>query len=162
MAKSKKKKKDKTHEPEIVNRKARHNYHILGTVECGIVLRGTEIKSIRSGQCSIAEVYVRAEDSPPALWMHGMHIDEYTHGGSMQHRPTRTRKLLAHKREILKLQQETMAKGVTLVPLKIYFKDGRAKVQVGVAKGKARHDKRADIKDREMDRDMRRFMSRKM
>jgi len=159
---AKKKKKDSSKTPEILNRKARHNYHIHDTLEVGIMLLGTEVKSIRSGLCSLQEGYIRAEDTPPALYLHGIHIDEYTHGGTRQHRPTRTRKLLAHKREILKLYQQTMAKGVTLVPLKLYFKDGRAKVLLGVAKGKASHDKRAAIKDRESKRDLQRFMSKRM
>ncbi|MEQ9616448.1 MAG: SsrA-binding protein SmpB [Phycisphaerales bacterium] len=160
---AKKKRKDDPNAREILNRKARHDYHILDTLEVGVMLVGTEVKAIRGGLCSLQEGYIRAEDTPPALYLHGIHIGEYTHGGSMQHRPTRTRKLLAHKREILKLYQQTMAKGVTLVPLKLYFNDdGRAKILVGVAKGKASHDKREAIKEREVDRDLRRFMSKKM
>ena len=161
MAK-KKKKSDDPNAREILNRKARHDYHILDTLEVGVVLVGTEVKAIRGGLCSLQEGYIRAQDTPPALYLHGIHIGEYTHGGSMQHKPTRTRKLLAHKREIIKLYKQTMAKGVTLVPLKLYFKEGRAKVQLGVAKGKASHDKRAAIKDRESKRDLDRFLSKRM
>ncbi|MGP1347990.1 MAG: SsrA-binding protein SmpB [Phycisphaerales bacterium] len=162
MAKNKKKQKDL--EPEILNRKARHNYHIDDTIEVGIKLLGTEIKSIREGRISLAEGYVRAQEQPPLLEVHGIHIGEYgpAGAGSLQHTPIRTRKLLAHKREILKLAKASAAKGMTIVPLKVYFKNGFAKMLIGVARGKATYDKREDIKEREAKRDIDRALSKKI
>lgn len=155
--------KGKPGDPVIENRKARHRYTISDTLEVGIALRGSEVKSIREGKASIGEGYVRAEESPPGLFLHGMHIDEYgPASGVNQHKPVRVRALLAHKREILKLLRETSEKGVTLAPLKIYFKNGRAKLLIGVARGKAMHDKRRDIKERDAQRDIQRAMSRKV
>lgn len=152
----------KPNEPEIHNRKARHLYHIDETLECGIKLVGTEVKSVRAGRISIAEGYVIARAEPPALEIVGIHIDEYAPAGSGTHRPTQTRALLAHKREIRKLARKTVEKGVTIVPLKVYFKNGYVKVLIGVGRGKREHDKRQDIKKRETDRDMRRAMSKKV
>lgn len=159
-----KKKNKKDHEPEILNRKARHNYHIDDTLEVGIKLLGTEIKSIREGRISLGEGYVRAQEQPPMLEIHAIHIGEYgpAGGGSLQHTPTRTRKLLAHKREIVKLARASSAKGMTIVPLKVYFKNGFAKMLIGVARGKASFDKREDIKEREAKRDIDRALSKKI
>jgi SsrA-binding protein len=151
-----------THEPTIENRKARHEYHILDTLECGIKLVGTEVKSVRAGQVSLAEGFVRASDSPLRLSLHGVHIAEYPPAGeSFQHAPTRTRTLLAQKREILKLVDKTREPGVTLIPLKVYFVRGMAKVLIGLAKGKGKSDKRQDIAKREARRDIERAMSRR-
>jgi SsrA-binding protein len=151
-------------EPEILNRKARHDYHIDQTLEVGIKLLGTEIKSIREGRVSLGEGYVRAQESPLLLEVHGIHIGEYgpAGAGSLQHTPTRTRKLLAHKREIIKLARASSAKGMTIVPLKVYFKNGFAKMLIGVARGKANYDKREDIKSREAQRDIDRALSRRV
>lgn len=152
--------------PEILNRKARFNYAISETLEVGIKLTGTEARSIRGGKCSLAEGYVRAEAEPPTLSLHSVHIDEYAPAGpaagGRQHNPTRVRTLLAHAREIVKLADATQEKGVTIVPLKIYFKSGRAKLLIGVGRGKRQSDKRQDIRSREADRDMRRAMTRRM
>ncbi|MBL0927123.1 MAG: SsrA-binding protein SmpB [Phycisphaerales bacterium] len=152
--------------PEIHNRKARHDYRIDETLEVGIKLFGTEVKSVRAGKVSIAEGYVRAELSPPCLFIHGMHVDPYSHAGAPnsrhQHHPTRTRVLLAHKREIAKLHAFSQTKGHTLVPLKLYFKDGRAKLLIGCATGKQQADKRQDIKARDAQREIRRAMSKRL
>lgn len=176
--------------PVIENRKARHDYAILDTLECGMVLSGSEVKSIRDGKVSLGEGYVRVEGYglkssrpvkvtaaggkktvtrrpvKPGLYLHGVNIAEYAPAGRAgsngQHWPTRTRELLANKRELAKLGKEVEAKGMTLVPLKIYFKNGKAKLLVGVAKGKQAHDKRESIAKRETDRDIARAMSRRM
>ncbi|TVQ34233.1 MAG: SsrA-binding protein SmpB [Phycisphaeraceae bacterium] len=155
--------KGKTNEPEIVNRKARHDYTIDRTLEVGIVLQGSEVKSIRAAQASLAEGYVRAEAAPARLTLHSVHINEYPPAaGVNQHEPTRTRRLLAHKREIIKLATDTLSKGVTIVPLKMYFKDGRVKLLIGVGTGKKKGDRREDMREREAKRDIERAMSKKM
>jgi len=155
------KKKKKSGASTIENRKARFDYHIDRTLEVGIALRGTEVKAAREGKVSLAEGYVRAESDPPSLTLHSVHIAEYPPAGPMQHEPTRTRKLLAHRKEIRELAKECQAKGVTIVPLKFYFKEGWAKLLVGVAIGKKKADKRAAIADREAKRDIERALSRK-
>ncbi len=153
--------------PEILNRKARHQFTISDTYEVGIKLVGTEVRSIREGKCSIGEAFCRAESEPRlSLKIHGMHIDHYgpagPPGSGRQHPATRQRTLLAHKREIEKLANATREKGVTIVPLKLYFKDGFAKLLIGVGTGKRAYDKRQDIKKRESDRDLRRAMSKRV
>ena len=161
MATNKKKAKG-TNEPTIENRKARHSYVIEDTLECGIRLTGTEVKSIRAGQVSIAEGYVRATELPLALKLHSVHINEYPPAGpANQHEPTRTRMLLAHKREIRKFFDKASQPGRTLVPLKMYFKDGKIKLLIGLALGKRKADKRQDIAKRDAQRDIDRAMSRK-
>ena len=149
-------------EPTIENRKARHDFFIEDNLECGIKLTGTEIKSVRNGQVSLAEGYVRATDVPISLVLHGVHIAEYAPANpAHQHLPTRERILLAQRREIRKLADRTRHKGTTLVPLKMYFVRGRAKLLIGVARGKQQADKRQDIATREAKRDMDRAMSRR-
>jgi len=155
------KKPAKSDTPTIENRKARFNYIITDTLECGIMLQGSEVKSVRDGKVSIAEGYVRVQENPPALYLHSVSIDEYGPAGVLGHKLARTRKLLAHKREIAKLARQVDQKGMTIVPLKIYFKDGYAKVLIGLGKGKAAHDKRSTIKERESNRDIARAMSRR-
>jgi len=135
--------------PTIENRKARHDYEILETLECGIMLLGSEVKSVRDGKVSLAEGYVRVQAAPPALLLHAVNIAEYGPAGPTAHQPTRTRKLLAHKREIDKLVRQVEQKGVTLIPLKMYFKDGYAKVLVGLGRGRRSHDKRQALAERE-------------
>jgi SsrA-binding protein len=148
--------------PEIENRKARHDFAIEETLECGIELLGTEVKSIRNGKMSLAEGYVMARAEPPSLELHGVHIDEYPPAGrDRQHEPRRVRRLLAHRREIVRLATEVKAKGASLVPLKVYFAKGRAKLLVGVGKGRKKADKRHAIADREMRRDIDREMGRR-
>ncbi len=149
-------------EPTVENRKARHLYAIAETLECGIKLLGTEVKSIRAGRVSIGEGYVVATADPTSLVLLNVHIDEFVRGPTSTYRPTQTRTLLAHKREIRKLAKAAQAKGVTLVPLKMYFKSGRVKVLIGVGTGKKQHDKREDIKKRDVERDIRRVMSKRM
>ena len=152
-------------EPTIENRRARHDYFIEDTLECGMKLTGTEIKSVRDGTVSLAEGYVRATETPLSLILHGVHIGEYAPAGPpgspQQHIATRERILLAQKREIRKLAAKTSERGVTLVPLKIYFVRGRAKLLIGVGRGKHKADKRQDIVTREAKRDMDRAMSRR-
>ena len=157
------KKKTKSNSPVIENRRARHDYVIEETLEVGIELVGSEVKSIRSGQVSLAEGWVRASERPIKLTLHSVHIAEYPNASpSHQHDPIRTRVLLAHKREIRKLAKFTQSQGRTLVPLKIFFVRGRAKVLVGLAKGKHRSDKREDLAKRTATREMDRAMKRRL
>lgn len=166
-AKNKSGKGKKPDAPEILNRRARHDYHIAETLEVGIKLVGTEVRSLRAGKCSLQEGFVRAEANPPRLLLYSVHIDDYAPAGPVQagrqHGIKRPRILLAHAREIRKLAAAQEVKGNTIVPLKIYFNDrGRAKMLIGVGRGKATFDKREAIKKRETDRDIRREMSRRM
>lgn len=161
------KKKTKNDSPEILNRRARHEYAIEETYEVGIKLVGTEVRSVRAGKCSIAEGYVRAELDPPRLLLFNVHIEEYAPAGPVragrQHKVARARTLLAHAREIHKLHAAQQVKGVTLVPLKAYFNErGLLKLLIGIGRGKQEHDKRQDIKKRELDREIRRTMSKRM
>lgn len=146
----------------IENRKARHDYIITETLEVGIMLAGSEVKAVRDGKASLAEGYVRVEPLHNALFLVGVNIGEYAPAGTRQHVAVRSRKLLAHKDEIRKLAKAADVKGFTIVPLKMYFKDGFAKVLIGVAQGRAAHDKRDRIAKRDAQRDMARAMSRKM
>ena len=143
----------------IANRRAFHEYFIESKLECGIALVGSEVKSLRAGKAQIAEAYARIEHGQ--LVLHGAHIDPYAPATKFNHDPLRERRLLAHRREIKKLEQATMTKGTTLIPLAMYFKDGRVKVEIGVARGKQQHDKRDPIRKKEQDREMRRIMSRR-
>jgi SsrA-binding protein len=163
MAKSDKKSKkgadDKNERVVADNRKARHNYSVLDTLECGIVLVGSEVKSLRSGQLSLDEAYARVEGEE--VWLVGANIAEYSYSHALNHVPKRRRKLLLHRREIRKFAGQAFEKGLTLVPLKVYFKAGRAKVLLGICKGKQKHDKRESMKQREMKRDIDRAMRRR-
>jgi SsrA-binding protein len=154
-------KKDQSHDRTIENRRARFDYHISDTLEAGIMLRGSEVKSVRDGKVSLAEGYVRVQENPPGLYLHSITIDEYGPAGPRQHAMSRTRKLLAHRREIEKLVRQVQQKGMTIVPLRMYFKNGFAKVLIGLGKGKSRHDKRDAIAERESKRDISRAMSRR-
>ncbi len=148
--------------PRIENRKARHDYHILDKLECGIVLTGSEVKSIRNGEVSLGEGFAQIDLNTGELWLWQVNIAPYKQAhGANGHEPTRQRKLLAHKREIAKLLTQTSAKGLTLVPLAMYFVRGKVKLEIGLGEGKKQHDKRQDIKSRDADREMRRAMSRK-
>jgi len=129
------------------NRKAFFSYEVLDAIEAGLVLRGTEVKSLRDGKLQLLDAYVQIEQGE--AYMHHAHIAEYSHGTDANHAPTRTRKLLLHRREIDKLLAKVKEKGFTIIPLEVYFKEGRAKVKIGVCRGKAQHDKRATIKDRD-------------
>lgn len=156
------KKKKTNPAPTIENRRARYDYEILDSLECGIMLQGSEVKSVRDGKVSLGEGYVRVQLEPPCFFLHSVNIAEYGPAGPTAHQPTRTRRLLAHKREVLNFFRQVDQKGVTLVPLKMYFKDGRAKVLVGVGRGKQSHDKRRTIADRESKRELDRVMSKRM
>jgi len=142
-----------------VNRKAQHDYHIVRTLEAGLSLRGTEIKSIREGRVSIREAYVRPDDGE--VWLVGAHIAHYAPAGSANHDPTRRRRLLLHKRQIADLRRAVESEGVTIVPLRLYLKGGRAKLEIAVGRGKKRYDKRAAIAKRDADRQMQRALRRK-
>ncbi|MBO8129580.1 MAG: SsrA-binding protein SmpB [Peptococcaceae bacterium] len=138
-----------------VNRKARHDYHILETYEAGIELKGTEVKSLRSGKANLKDSFARVENGE--LWLHNSHISHYEQGNRFNHDPKRPRKLLMHKKEIMHLWGKTREKGLALVPLKMYFKDGKAKVELALAKGKKLYDKREDIAKRDAKRQMERY-----
>jgi SsrA-binding protein len=135
------------------NRKAFHDYHIVDTYEAGIVLQGTEVKAIREGNVNLRDSFGRVEDGE--VWIYNVHISPYSHRGYVDHNPTRRRKLLLHRQEIKKLIGKTVERGMTLVPTRMYFKDGRIKVALSLAKGKKAHDKRETIKRRETDRETR-------
>ena len=139
------------------NRKARHDYHILETWEAGVVLTGTEVKSLRNGQASIKEAYARLRNGE--VFLDGMNITPYEQGNRYNHDPVRTRKLLLHRREIEKLIGAVEQKGLTLVPLELYFKNGRAKVVIALGRGKKLHDKRDDLKRRAVERETARAVS---
>lgn len=141
------------------NRKAFHNYHILETMEAGIGLTGTEIKSIRSGHVSLSDAYVRPDKGE--LWLLNAHIARYEAGSYMSHEPTRPRKLLVHKREIAGLASQSAEKGLTLVPLRVYLKDSLAKVEIALAKGKKLYDKREAIARRDSDREIERTFKKR-
>jgi len=139
------------------NRKARHNYFIDDTLEAGLALEGTEVKSLRAGEANIAESYAEVRDNE--AWLVNAHIPEFSHGNRFNHQPRRPRKLLLARREINKLQAAVMRQGVTLVPLSIYFNaQGRAKLDLGIARGKKQHDKREDAKNRDWNRQKSRLL----
>ncbi len=138
------------------NRKAFHDYHIHETYEAGISLLGTEVKSLRAGSANLKESYVIIKDEEAFLL--NCHISPYSHGNLQNHEPLRTRKLLLHKKEISKLWGNISQKGFTLVPLKIYFKSGKVKIAIGLAKGKRQYEKRATIKEKEANREIERHM----
>ena len=141
--------------PQINNRRATHDYFITHKIECGIVLLGTEVKSLREGKAQLHESYARVDGK--RLMLINAHIDPYAKSAIVyNHVPRRDRQLLVHKRELKKIIAESEVKGTTLVPLSIYFKEGRAKLELGVAKGKQQFDKRATIKKKEQDRELRR------
>ena len=135
------------------NRKARHDYHILETWEAGIALLGTEVKAIREGRVNLRDSYARVHNGE--MWLLNVHISPYSHRGYAQHSELRERKLLLHRHEIRKLVGRTVEKGLTLVPLELYFNRGRVKVLLALAKGKQAHDKRETIRRREVDRETR-------
>ncbi len=139
------------------NRSASHRYELLDKIECGLVLLGTEVKALRESGAQIKDGFVSVRDGE--LWLHNVHIPQYTPASRNNHEPERTRKLLAHRREIERLGVRTRERGLTLVPTRIYFSGGRAKVEVAVARGKDRYDKRHAIKERDIKRDLSRSLS---
>ena len=142
------------------NRKARHDYAIEDTYEAGLVLTGTEVKSLRAGRASLVDGFAVIKDGE--AWLQGVHIPEYTEGTWTNHEPRRARKLLLHRQEILRLIGKTKESGLTLVPLSLYFKDGRAKVEIALARGKKLHDKRQALAEKQAVREMSRVAARRV
>lgn len=138
------------------NRRARHDYHILDTIEAGLVLSGTEVKSLRAGRASLVDGFARIDRGE--AWLEGVHIPEYTQGTWNNHAPRRTRKLLLHHAQIEKLRHKTAEGGLTLVPLSLYFKDGRAKIELALARGKKEYDKRHTLREAQDTREAARAM----
>ena len=134
------------------NRRARHEYEVLETFEAGLVLRGTEVKALRAGLVNFKDSFATVRNGE--VWFLGCHISPYSHGTDANHDPERDRKLLLHQREITRLTGKIAERGLTLVPLKLYFKKGRAKLEIGLARGKKLHDKRAALREREVRREM--------
>jgi SsrA-binding protein len=152
---------DAPDKPRLIasNKRARYEYHILDEKECGIVLTGTEVKSLRSGRCSIGEAYGLVRRSE--MWLVGMHINEYAQGNVHNHAPLRERKLLLHRREIEDWHEKVKVKGITMVPLAMYFKGARVKVQMALCKGKKVYDKRETKKEQDAKREISRAMMRR-
>ncbi|HEY2766363.1 MAG TPA: SsrA-binding protein SmpB [Pseudonocardiaceae bacterium] len=143
----------------VSNRKARHDYAILDTYEAGVVLTGTEVKSLRAGRASLVDAFASVEDGE--VWLRGVHIPVYNQGSWTNHEPRRTRKLLLHRKEIERLIGKTRESGLSLVPLSMYFADGKVKVEIALARGKRSYDKRADLAKRDADREVRRVLGRR-
>ncbi len=139
------------------NRKARHDYHIDDTFEAGLVLTGTEVKALRAGRASLVDGWATVERGE--AWLEGVHIPEYTEGTWTNHAPRRKRKLLLHRRQIDELERESQAKGRTIVPLALYFVDGRAKVEIALARGKKEYDKRHALREKQENREAQAAMS---
>ncbi len=142
------------------NKKARFNYSIEDSIECGIVLEGTEVKSFKNGQISFPDAF--AEIMTGEVWVKGLHISEYVYSSVFNHNPDRPKKLLLHRDQIKRLERKTLEKGYTLIPLDFYLKNGRVKVNLGLCKGKKQFDKRADIKERDVKRDMQREFRKRL
>ena len=157
MSKARKK---NTRPVAATNRKARHDYTILDTLECGVALVGTEVKSLREGKASLVDAYATIDDGE--VWLRNLHIPEYSHGTWTNHAPRRTRKLLLHRREIDSLMGKVRDGNNTLIPLELYFVDGRLKVELGLARGKQVYDKRQDIKRRTEEREVTRELGRRV
>jgi SsrA-binding protein len=141
------------------NRRARHDYTIEDTVEAGLVLTGTEVKSLRAGRATLSDGFGQITDGE--AWLHGVHIPQYTQGTWTNHEPRRTRKLLLHRREIDKLASSVQERGLTLVPLSLYFSDGKVKIELGLARGKRSYDKRQDLAKRDAAREVERALRRR-
>src|SRR4029077_5289443 len=140
----------------VDNRRARHDYHLLDRVEAGLVLTGTEVKALRDGKATLQQAYADVRDGE--AWLAGVHVPEYGQGNRANHEPDRPRKLLLHRREIDRMYAQVREKGMTLVPTRLYFKDGRVKVEVALAKGKDLRDKRRDVSERDAKRDIERAL----
>jgi SsrA-binding protein len=141
------------------NRKARHDYSILDTYEAGVVLTGTEVKSLRAGRASLVDAYASIKDGE--VWLQGVHIPEYAEGTWTNHEPRRPRKLLLHRDEINRLIGKTRESGLTLVPLQLYFRDGKVKIEIGLARGKRAYDKREALARRDASREISRALGRR-
>ncbi len=142
------------------NKKARFNYSVEDSIECGIVLEGTEVKSFKNSQISFPDAF--AEIIKGEVWVKGLHISEYVYSSIFNHNPDRPKKLLLHRDQIKRLERKTLEKGYTLIPLDFYLKNGRVKVNLGLCKGKKQFDKRADIKERDVKRDMQREFRKRL
>lgn len=138
------------------NRRAKHDFEILDTLEVGVELRGTEVKTLRAGEVSLGEAFVRIKGGQ--MWLEQARIDEYREGNRHNHDPARARRLLAHKREIQKWEQRLKEKGLTIVPLRLYFRGRVVKLEVGMGRGRKTHDKRQHLKERDSKREMRKFV----
>lgn len=152
-------KKSRNNQIVATNRKARHNYSILDVYEAGVALRGTEVKSLRDGQASLVDAFATVDDGE--IWLRNLHIPEYHHGSWTNHAPRRTRKLLMHRSQIDNLIGKLQDGNLTLVPLSLYFTDGKVKVELALARGKQTHDKRHDIAKRDADREVTRELGRR-
>ena len=141
------------------NRKARHDYSILDTYEAGMVLTGTEVKSLRAGRASLVDAF--GNENGGEIFLHGMHIPEYSQGTWTNHEPRRTRKLLLHREELMKIRGKLRDEGITLVPLQVYFNNGYAKVELALAKGKKSYDKRQDLASRDAQKEINRSLGRR-
>jgi SsrA-binding protein len=141
------------------NRRARHDYHLEDTVEGGLVLTGTEVKSLREGRASLTDGFAQIEDGE--VWLHGVHIPEYTQGTWTNHEPRRPRKVLMHRKEIDRFASKVAERGLTIIPLELYFKDGRVKVELALARGKRSYDKRHDLAERDAAREVERAFRRR-
>ena len=141
------------------NRKARHDYSILDTYEAGMVLTGTEVKSLRAGRASLVDAF--GHENGGEVFLHGMHIPEYSQGTWTNHEPRRTRKLLLHREELMKIRGKLRDEGITLVPLQVYFNNGYAKVELALAKGKKSYDKRQDLASRDAQKEINRSLGRR-
>lgn len=159
MASSKKKDEEDGVKNVCRNKRAFHDYEVLDRLECGLVLTGTEVKSLRAGSASLEDAYAKIDDGE--VWLIGSDIPEYSEGNRFNHKPKRARKLLLHKNEIEKFAGKATQKGFTLVPLRMYFKNGLAKVEIAVAKGKQVHDKRQANKKADAQREIRRAMTKR-
>jgi SsrA-binding protein len=159
MAAHKKKEQEEGIQSICRNKRAFHQYHVFETLECGLVLTGTEVKSLREGSSSLDDAYAKIENGE--VWLIGSDIPEYAMGNRLNHKPKRPRKLLMHKREIAKFAGKASEQGYTLVPLRLYFKNGRAKVELAVARGKKLHDKRQDQKTAEAKREIGKAMKQR-
>ena len=148
------------HKPVAQNRKARHDYHIEDTYEAGLVLQGTEVKSLRAGRASLVDGFAEVENGE--VFLHAVHIPTYTEGTWTNHEPRRVRKLLLNRHEIDKIESRVNERGLTLVPLSLYFKDGRAKVEIALAKGKKTYDKRHALAERQANREAQQAMGRRL
>jgi SsrA-binding protein len=151
--------KESGHKLVASNKKARHDYHIDSVYEAGLVLTGTEVKSLRAGRASLVDGYAQIKDGE--VWLQGVHIPQYTEGTWNNHEPRRPRKLLMHRLEITRLIGKTRETGVSLVPLSLYFKDGKAKVEIALAHGKRSYDKRQALAERQAGREMQRALGRR-
>ena len=159
MAADKKKKDESDIHIVSRNRRATHEYHIVEALECGLVLTGTEVKSLREHAANLDDAYAKIEAGE--IWLLGCDIPEYSMANRLNHKPKRPRKLLLHRREIEKFAEKATDRGMTLVPLRLYFKNGRAKVELAVARGKQLHDKREDLKKADAQRDIKRAMGKR-